>query len=145
MRRERRRRGARYAVDALRALRLSRCRSPLCALTSVRPVGRSVGLCPVGALSVFCRDSVGTLSGLCRLTTVGALSASVGLCRPLSTDPDRYYVCTVSTSVGLSRLCQRLSVCHLSRVSLSAAAALAVVVDLRDLGPAVVLEARPGR
>ena len=79
----------------------------------------------VGALSGLCRDSVGTLSvdncrasvGLCR-----PLSASVGLCRPLSTDPDRYYVCTVSTSVGLSRLCQSvgLSVCRPLSVSVEA-------------------------
>ena len=84
------------------------------------PGCRSVGLCR--ALSGLCRDSVGTLSGLCRLTTVGALSASVGLCRPLSTDPDRYYACTVSTSVGLSRLCQSvgLSVCRPLSVSVEA-------------------------
>ena len=62
--------------------------------------------------------SVGALSGLCR-GSVGALSvdncrASVGLCRPLSADPDSDYVCALSTSVGLSRLCRSvgLSVCR---------------------------------
>ena len=69
----------------------------------------------VGALSGLCRDSVGTLS-------VDNCRASVGLCRPLSTDPDRYYACTVSTSVGLSRLCQSvgLSVCRPLSVSVEA-------------------------
>ena len=85
-----------------RSLEVERCQSVEPWLSVCRALSGSVG-----ALSGLCRGSVGALS-------VDNCRGTVGLCRPLSADPDSHYACTVSTSVGLSRLCRSvgLSVCR---------------------------------